>query len=95
MLRAVVEEIIRAATFALHDVSSNMVDTVPVFVPHCLYKAAMVGLQAPRQPGQGDAETAVRPLVGLLRAMGSRWLAAGKYVKEIERSMDVDTTLTG
>ncbi|KAF2139475.1 uncharacterized protein K452DRAFT_77815 [Aplosporella prunicola CBS 121167] len=84
-LHAMINDIAQAAASAVYNRSLVRVDILPVFIPHCLYKAAMVCLQMSRQTGQGDAGSTIRPLVDLLKLISTRWIAAGNYVNEIER----------
>lgn len=79
MLQTLVNEIVQMATSAFHKSSLAIINTLPVFISHCVYKAAMVYLQVPRQPGEGNAESTIRPLMDLLRLISTRWLAAGKF----------------
>lgn len=50
-----------------------------VFLPHCLYKAAMVCLNDARLAGGVDPESSSRPLKALLGYLGMRWLAASMW----------------
>lgn len=53
--------------------------TLSVFLPHCLYKAAMVCLNDARLAGGVDPEPSIRPLKALLGYLGMRWLAASTW----------------
>jgi hypothetical protein len=53
------------------------IETVPVFVPHCIYKAAMARLQFLGTLKHGIAAPDVQLLRDFLRLISSRWIAAG------------------
>lgn len=78
MLQTLVNEIAQAATSEGYNTSLVTVDALPVFIPHYIYKAVMVFLQAPRQPGQEDTVSTIRPLMHLLKLISTRWTAAGR-----------------
>lgn len=52
---------------------------LPVFLPHCLYKAAVLSLSDARVSGGVDPEPSIRPLKDLLGYLGMRWMAASKW----------------
>lgn len=79
MLQTLVNEIAQTATSIVYNSSLTMIDALPVFISHCTYKAVMVYLQVSRQPGQGDAEPTIRPLMDMLSLINTRWTAAGTF----------------
>ncbi|OQD61406.1 hypothetical protein PENPOL_c017G06052 [Penicillium polonicum] len=62
--------------------------TLSVFLPHCLYKAAMVCLNDSRLAGGVDPEPSIRPLKALLGYLGMRWLAARCYLAKVETAQE-------
>ncbi|PLB50136.1 hypothetical protein P170DRAFT_508355 [Aspergillus steynii IBT 23096] len=60
--------------------------TLPVFIIHCIYKAAIVYLRDARLSGGVDPEPSIRPLTDLLRHIGMRWRAASDYALRIEKA---------
>lgn len=75
ILKSLVYEIARGVE------TSPPVETasLSVFLPHCLYKAAMVCLNDTRLAGGVDPEPSIRPLKALLGYLGMRWLAASTW----------------
>ncbi|KAJ5828975.1 uncharacterized protein N7525_007228 [Penicillium rubens] len=75
ILKSLVHEIARGA-----EVSPPVeMMTLSVFLPHCIYKAAMVCLGDSRVSGCVDPEPSIRPLKDLLGYLGMRWVAASAY----------------
>jgi hypothetical protein len=75
ILKSLVHEIARGA-----EVSPPVeMMTLSVFLPHCIYKAAMVCLGDSRVSGCVDPEPSIRPLKDLLGYLGMRWVAASTY----------------
>ncbi|KAJ5923073.1 hypothetical protein N7516_010776 [Penicillium verrucosum] len=60
--------------------------TLSVFLPHCIYKAAMVCLGDARVSGCVDPESLIQPLKDLLGYLGMRWMAAKRYLAKLESS---------
>lgn len=79
VLPTLISEIAQGAASIVYDPSLVAVDALPVFIPHCIYKAAMVYLQGQRQSGQGGAEPILLPLMDLLRLISKRWTVAGMF----------------
>lgn len=50
-----------------------------VFLPHFLFKAAMVCLSDTRVSGRADPEPLLQPMRGLLNNLEKRWVAASRY----------------
>ena len=50
-----------------------------IFLPHCLFKAAMLCLSDDRVSGGADLVSTIQPLGALLDRLGMRWVAASKY----------------
>ncbi|OQD95299.1 hypothetical protein PENSOL_c021G12066 [Penicillium solitum] len=84
ILKSLVYEIARGVE------TSPPVETasLSVFLPHCLYKAAMVCLNDTRLAGGVDPEPSIRPLKALLGYLGMRWLAARCYLAKIETAQE-------
>lgn len=53
--------------------------TLSVFLPHSIYKAAMMCLHNVRLAGVVDPEPPIRSLKALLGYLGMRWLAASTW----------------
>jgi hypothetical protein len=53
-------------------------ETVSIFLPHCLFKAAMVCLSDARVSGGVDPEPFIQPMKTLLSNLGMRWVAASR-----------------
>lgn len=71
-LKSLVREIARE-----EDISPTIeLATSSVFLPHCLYKAAMVCLGDDRVSGGVGPELSVRPFKAILGCLGVRWVAA-------------------
>ncbi|KAJ5269504.1 hypothetical protein N7505_005262 [Penicillium chrysogenum] len=82
ILKSLVHEIARGA-----EVSPPVeMMTLSVFLPHCIYKAAMVCLGDSRVSGCVDPEPSIRPLKDLLGYLGMRWVAAKRYLAKVEAS---------
>ncbi|CAI7579032.1 unnamed protein product [Penicillium palitans] len=62
--------------------------TLSVFLPHSIYKAAMMCLHDVRLAGVVDPEPPIRSLKALLGYLGMRWLAARRYLAKIERAQE-------
>jgi hypothetical protein len=75
ILKSLVYEITREAETS----PSSEMAALSVFLPHCLYKAAMVCLNNTRLAGGVDPEPSMRPLKALLAYLGMRWLAASTW----------------
>ncbi|OQE32501.1 hypothetical protein PENFLA_c001G09247 [Penicillium flavigenum] len=82
ILKSLIHEIARGAE------TSPPVEmmTLSVFLPHCIYKAAMVCLGDARVSGCVDPEPSIRPLKYLLGYLGRRWVAAKRYLAKVETS---------
>jgi hypothetical protein len=72
ILKSLVHEIARGAEISPPVEMVNL----SVFLPHCIYKAAMVCLGDARVSGCVDPEPSIRPLKDLLGYLGMRWVAA-------------------
>lgn len=79
VLQTLVDEITQGAASAVYNSSIATFDALPVFIPHCIYKAAMVYLQGQMPPIQGHAELIMRPLKDLLALISTRWATAGTF----------------
>ncbi|CAI7631739.1 unnamed protein product [Penicillium viridicatum] len=84
ILKSLVYEIAEGAETSL----SIEMATLSVFLPHCLYKAAMVCLIDARLAGGVDPEPSIRPLKALLGYLGMRWLAARCYLAKVETAQE-------
>ncbi|KAA8648398.1 fungal specific transcription factor domain-containing protein [Aspergillus tanneri] len=62
--------------------------TLSVFLPHCLYKAAILSLSDARVSGAVDPEPSIRPLKSLLGYLAMRWVAAKHYLAKIETAQE-------
>lgn len=74
ILKSLVHEILRGRNIR----PSIEMSTLSVFIPHYLYKAAMVCLKDSRVY-TSDTELLVRSYKTLLGYLGIRWIAAGRY----------------
>ncbi|CAP95657.1 Pc21g07600 [Penicillium rubens Wisconsin 54-1255] len=80
ILKSLVHELARGA-----EVSPPVeMMTLSVFLPHCIYKAAMVCLGDSRVSGCVDPEPSIRPLKDLLGYLGMRWVAAKRYLEKVD-----------
>ncbi|CAG8008683.1 unnamed protein product [Penicillium nalgiovense] len=83
ILKSLVHEIARGA-----EISPPVeMMTLSVFLPHCIYKAAMVCLGDARVSGCVDPEPSIRPLKDLLGYLGMRWVAAKRYLAKVEAAV--------
>ncbi|KAJ5456729.1 hypothetical protein N7530_012003 [Penicillium desertorum] len=80
ILKSLVHEIARGAEISPPVEMVNL----SVFLPHCIYKAAMVFLGDARVSGCVDPEPSIRPLKDLLGYLGMRWVAAKRYLAKVE-----------
>lgn len=76
ILKSLVHEIARGGEIYPPPIE---ISTLSVFLPHCLYKAAIVCLEDVRVSGGDDPEPLIRPLKDLLCYLGMRWVAASTY----------------
>lgn len=61
--------------------STAELETPPVFIIHCLYKAAIIFLRDARLSGGVDPSPSIRPLQDRLRHLGRRWRAASESTR--------------
>ncbi|KAJ5429460.1 hypothetical protein N7491_006476 [Penicillium cf. griseofulvum] len=80
ILKSLVHEIARGAEIS----PSVKMMNLSVFLPHYIYKAAMVYLGDARVSGCVDPEPSIRPLKDLLGYLGMRWVAAKRYLAKLE-----------
>lgn len=58
-------------------------DALPVFLPHCIYKAAIVYLHNSRISEGSDSNLLIQPLKNLLGYIGLRWGSASTNITSI------------
>ena len=73
ILKSFVQEIGRGEMSSPLDMAS-----LSVFLPHCLFKAAMLCLNDARISGGVDPEFSIQPMKALLSCLGMRWVAASR-----------------
>ncbi|OBT68519.1 hypothetical protein VE03_01819 [Pseudogymnoascus sp. 23342-1-I1] len=85
ILTSLTHEIAHGASSVTANSNPALLETLPVFIPHSIYKAAIVYLHDANIPRDVDKRLLVRPLKDLLEYIGSRWGAAKYYSELIER----------
>ncbi|OBT39506.1 hypothetical protein VE00_10394 [Pseudogymnoascus sp. WSF 3629] len=63
---------------------------LPVFISHCVYKAAMVCLRDTKVSKDGNLKLKIQPLKDLLGYIGLRWGAARYYAEKIEEEEKIN-----
>lgn len=76
ILTSLTHEITHGASCVTTD--SAVLATLPVFISHCIYKAAIVYLYDAKVSEGGHPKLLIQPLKNLLVYIGSRWGAASK-----------------
>ncbi|OBT80367.1 hypothetical protein VF21_00894 [Pseudogymnoascus sp. 05NY08] len=86
ILASVTHEIAHGARRVTID--SAALATLPVFIPHCIYKAAIVCLHDAKVFKDSNLKLRIQPLKDLLGYIGLRWGAAKYYVEKIEEEQN-------
>ncbi|KFY98270.1 hypothetical protein V498_01535 [Pseudogymnoascus sp. VKM F-4517 (FW-2822)] len=85
ILTSLTHEIAHGASSVTANSNPALLETLPVFIPHSIYKAAIVYLRDERISGDIDKTLLIRPLKDILRYIGLRWGAAKYYSEQIEQ----------
>ncbi|OBT41202.1 hypothetical protein VE00_08123 [Pseudogymnoascus sp. WSF 3629] len=83
ILMSLTQEIAHGAT-GVKTGDSAALAALPVFISHCVYKAAMVCLRDAKASKDGNAKLRIQPLKDLLGYIGLRWGAGKYYAEKIE-----------
>lgn len=80
ILTSLTHEIAHGASSVTANSNPALLETLPVFIPHSIYKAAIVYLHDERISRDIDKTLLIRPLKDILRYIGLRWGAASKNI---------------
>ncbi|OBT87719.1 hypothetical protein VE02_04083 [Pseudogymnoascus sp. 03VT05] len=86
ILTSLTHEIAHGARAVTTD--SAALETLSVFIPHCIYKAAIVCLHDAKVSKDSNLKLRIQPLKDILGYIGLRWGAAKYYVEKIEQEQN-------
>ncbi|GAB1201502.1 hypothetical protein APSETT445_000076 [Aspergillus pseudonomiae] len=85
LMHDVIEELVNASESFAAQIRPADLEALPVFVVHCIYKAARVLLGVLRDSPRFDSRRAVGALERVLQCMSTRWMAGKRYLEDLKR----------
>lgn len=79
ILTTMVDETVQGASCVLSDLPTATLDSLPVFIPHFIYKTAILFIQELNEPERGDAKHYIRTFISILEYFGRRWVAGSMF----------------
>jgi hypothetical protein len=80
ILTTMVDETVDGASSVLSNPTAEKPDSLSVFIPHFIYRTALLFLEELTNPEQDNVEHSIKILITLLEYIGQKWVAGSMLI---------------